>query len=143
MRFIDASELHRSEKITEVEVPTKVPYNNRIHQSDNTGVVQERKSLYTRIFFKYFYFVVTYKTPTNTARNTKQRNTCVNRSLIDQHAALLSEDTQTTRNIIALADQESGTEDMGDEAVVSEMNLSFILKPRRRLMMDIHLILVN
>jgi hypothetical protein len=109
-------------KFTEAETVAKSLYAARHHHPDPSGNTVERRPLFTRMFFEYFDFASTRDTPSNVARNSRNRNTCVNRSIIGQHAALSSDSTPTFLGTVAPRGRERGSGDIAGDVLVSEMS---------------------
>ena len=65
-------------RFTEAYTVAKSLYVARNHQPDVLGNTSERKPLFTRMFFEYFDFASTRDTPSNVARNSRNRNIRVN-----------------------------------------------------------------
>ena len=74
------------------------------------------------MFFEYFDFVSTRETPSNVARNTRNRNVCVNRSIIGQQAALSSDTAPRLLSTVAPPGRDRGSGDIASDVLVSEMS---------------------
>ena len=97
-------------------------YDARHHQDDATGNT-DKATLppYVTLFFEFFDYKQTRVTAQTQLCLKRQRNICLNRSLIGQQAELTSNETAILNDTVAHSSRERDTGDVAGEVVIHEV----------------------